>query len=79
MDVANENSIPNALNDSKEIFRLSRCFASKTGNWYAFEFRDSSWMEPAAYEAMKMFGVAFCIYHLPGKITPKEVTCIVEV
>jgi len=41
---------------------------------YAFEFRDTSWMNPAVYEAMDMFGAAFCIYDLAGYLSPKEVT-----
>lgn len=41
---------------------------------YAFEFRDKSWEDPRAYEAMKMLGVAFCIYDLDGYRSPKEIT-----
>jgi uncharacterized protein YecE (DUF72 family) len=45
------------------------------GNYrYAFEFRDTSWMDPAAYEALNMFGAAFCIYDLAGYRSPKEIT-----
>ena len=40
----------------------------------AFEFRDTSWLNDAAYEIMKKHGVAFCIYELAGRISPKEVT-----
>jgi len=45
-----------------------------SGYRYAFEFRDTSWMNPQAYEAMKMFGAAFVIYDLAGYSSPKEVT-----
>lgn len=41
---------------------------------YAFEFRDTGWQDPRAYEAMKMMGVAFCIYDLNGYLSPKEIT-----
>ncbi|WP_051185185.1 DUF72 domain-containing protein [Desulfatiglans anilini] len=41
---------------------------------YAFEFRDVSWMNPEAYEALKLFGAAFCIYDLAGYQSPKETT-----
>lgn len=41
---------------------------------YAFEFRDQSWLNERAYEAMEKHGVAFCIYELAGYISPKEVT-----
>lgn len=41
---------------------------------YAFEFRDTSWQDPRAYEAMKMMGVAFCMYDLNGYQSPKEIT-----
>ena len=41
---------------------------------YAFEFRDPSWQDPKAYEAMKLFGIAFCIYDLEGYLSPKEIT-----
>ena len=41
---------------------------------YAFEFRDLSWQDSKAYEAMKLFGIAFCIYDLEGYLAPKEIT-----
>ncbi len=44
------------------------------GYRYAFEFRDTSWQDPAAYEALEMFGAAFCIYDLAGYQSPKETT-----
>jgi uncharacterized protein YecE (DUF72 family) len=45
-----------------------------TGHRYVFEFRDESWLVPEVYEAMKMFGAAFCIYDLDGYLSPKEIT-----
>lgn len=44
------------------------------GYRYAFEFRDPTWHDPAAYEAMKVFGAAACIYDLAGYGSPKEIT-----
>lgn len=41
---------------------------------YAFEFRDPTWFNPQAYEAMAKHGVAFCIYELGGRVSPQEVT-----
>jgi uncharacterized protein YecE (DUF72 family) len=41
---------------------------------YAVEFRDRSWQNPKAYEALNLFGIAFCIYDLDGFLSPKEVT-----
>jgi len=41
---------------------------------YTFEFRDHSWFNDQACEAMQEHGVAFCIYELAGYISPKEVT-----
>jgi len=59
-------------------FNLERFRAfleSLPGNYrYAFEFRDTSWMNPAAYEALNMVRAAFCIYDLAGYRSPKEIT-----
>lgn len=44
------------------------------GHEYAFEFRNSSWFDPAIYEILRDFGAAFCMYHLAGVLSPKEVT-----
>lgn len=41
---------------------------------YAFEFRDSSWFTPSVYRLLKKYQVAFCIYDLDGKISPKKIT-----
>jgi len=41
---------------------------------YAFEFRDTSWFDDRAYEALISHGAAFCIYELAGRMSPKEVT-----
>jgi uncharacterized protein YecE (DUF72 family) len=44
------------------------------GNRYAFEFRDQSWYRREVYEVLRQYGAAFCIYHLAGHLSPKEVT-----
>lgn len=41
---------------------------------YAFEFRDTSWHNSQAFEAMNLMGVAFCIYEIDGYISPKTIT-----
>lgn len=41
---------------------------------YAFEFRDSSWFDDRIYETLAAHKAAFCIYHLGGRLSPKEVT-----
>jgi uncharacterized protein YecE (DUF72 family) len=41
---------------------------------YAFEFRDKSWLDPKAYEAIELLGAALCIYDMAGYISPKEIT-----
>jgi uncharacterized protein YecE (DUF72 family) len=44
------------------------------GHHYAFEFRDSSWFDTRAFEALEKHQVAFCIYDLNGQVSPKEIT-----
>jgi uncharacterized protein YecE (DUF72 family) len=41
---------------------------------YAFEFRDQSWLNPQAYEALAKHGAAFCIYDFDRRLSPREVT-----
>jgi uncharacterized protein YecE (DUF72 family) len=41
---------------------------------YVFEFRDSSWFTDGTYGTLGKWGAAFCIYHLAGQLSPKEVT-----
>lgn len=41
---------------------------------YAFEFRDPTWLDHRAYEALEEVGAAFCIYELAGRVSPKEIT-----
>jgi len=41
---------------------------------YAFEFRDPTWFDDRTYELLAKRGAAFCIYHLAGCLSPKEVT-----
>jgi uncharacterized protein YecE (DUF72 family) len=41
---------------------------------YTFEFRDPSWFEQGIYSALRRRQAAFCIYHLAGEMSPKEIT-----
>lgn len=41
---------------------------------YAFEFRDPSWYHDEIYTILREHGAAFCMYHLEGHLSPKEVT-----
>jgi uncharacterized protein YecE (DUF72 family) len=41
---------------------------------YAFEFRDPTWLTERTYEILAKRGAAFCIYHLAGRLSPKEMT-----
>jgi uncharacterized protein YecE (DUF72 family) len=41
---------------------------------YSFEFRDPSWFDSDTYAALEHRQAAFCIYHLAGELSPKEVT-----
>ncbi|MBD3367529.1 MAG: DUF72 domain-containing protein [Candidatus Eisenbacteria bacterium] len=40
----------------------------------AFEFRDESWFDNDILELLRSHGAAFCVYHLAGRLSPKEVT-----
>ncbi len=41
---------------------------------YAFEFRDPSWFDGRVYDLLSEYGAAFCIYHLAGKLSPRQAT-----
>jgi uncharacterized protein YecE (DUF72 family) len=41
---------------------------------YAFEFRETSWMNPEVYRVLQRFNAAFCIYELAGYHSPLDVT-----
>ena len=41
---------------------------------YAMEFRDESWFCDDVYDLLFDHGVAFCIYHLAGRQSPKKIT-----
>ena len=43
-------------------------------NRCAFEFRDSSWFEPAVFDLLREHNAAFCIYQLEDTRTPNELT-----
>jgi uncharacterized protein YecE (DUF72 family) len=57
---------PDRLNDFLESL--------PAGYRYALEFRDPSWEDSRAYDAMQLTGAAFCIYELDGYLSPKEIT-----
>ncbi|MBD3290201.1 DUF72 domain-containing protein, partial [candidate division KSB1 bacterium] len=41
---------------------------------YTFEFRDESWWNDTTYQLLKEHNVAFCIFELAGRQSPREVT-----
>lgn len=41
---------------------------------YAFEFRDTSWFDPAVYEILEKHNNAFCIYEIGGQSSPRIAT-----
>lgn len=48
--------------------------ALPTGFRYTFEFRDTGWLNPEAYQALKDHKAALCIYDFDGRLSPKEIT-----
>lgn len=45
-----------------------------SGYRFAFEFRDPSWHNPQAYDALTEIGAAFCIFDAEGTVSPKMIT-----
>lgn len=43
-------------------------------NRFTMEFRDQSWWDDEVFSLLREHGVAFCIYHLAGDQSPKEIT-----
>lgn len=41
---------------------------------YTMEFRNESWWNDDCFELLQKYRVAFCIYELAGKLTPKTIT-----
>jgi uncharacterized protein YecE (DUF72 family) len=41
---------------------------------FVFEFRDPSWFNDSVYQALTEKNAAFCIYHLEGLLSPREIT-----
>jgi uncharacterized protein YecE (DUF72 family) len=41
---------------------------------FAFEFRDPSWHNKAAYEALRARNAAFCVYEFDGFLSPRVIT-----
>ena len=55
--------------------RLEHFLKALPGDFrYAFEFRDHSWHNQAAYSLLEKHDAAFCIYDLAGFLSPREVT-----
>lgn len=44
------------------------------GYRYTFEFRNHTWYNEKAFDLLKKYKIAFCIYELAGHMTPIEVT-----
>lgn len=44
------------------------------GMRYAFEFRDTSWLDEAVYKLLSRFNAALCVYDLNGVMAPKKLT-----
>jgi len=44
------------------------------GFCYVFEFRDPTWFDDRAYDLLRDRGVAFCMYDLAGRPSPREIT-----
>jgi uncharacterized protein YecE (DUF72 family) len=55
--------------------RLAHFLGALSGSYrHAFEFRDPSWFNPQAFDALARHGAAFCLYDLAGLVSPSEVT-----
>jgi uncharacterized protein YecE (DUF72 family) len=55
--------------------RLNGFLGALPGGYrYAMEFRDPSWLREEVYEVMSRHGVAFCMYELAGRRSPKRIT-----
>lgn len=45
-----------------------------SGFRFAFEFRNPTWNNPQAYDAMTEMGAALCIFDYEGTLSPKNIT-----
>jgi uncharacterized protein YecE (DUF72 family) len=41
---------------------------------YTFEFRDPTWFQDAVYDVLAEHNIAFCLYEIAGRVSPKHVT-----
>ncbi|MGE5682883.1 MAG: DUF72 domain-containing protein [Bacillota bacterium] len=41
---------------------------------YSYEFRNQTWWREDIFELLRKHNISFCIYEMPGIVTPKEVT-----
>lgn len=53
---------------NKLVIQLPQSFT------YTLEFRDASWWVQDTFNLLSEYNIAFCIYEMPGVITPREVT-----
>lgn len=57
------------------VERLEEFISALPGTYrYAFEFRDESWFVEPVYAALAKANAAFCLYHLEGRMSPREIT-----
>lgn len=58
--------------DMKKLEAFIACLPSEYR--YAIEFRNETWFVPEVYELLQSRNIAFCIYDMPGKTCPLEIT-----
>jgi uncharacterized protein YecE (DUF72 family) len=44
------------------------------GLYHAFEFRNESWFDEEVFTLLRKYGIGFCIYDMPGFVTPIAAT-----
>ncbi len=44
------------------------------GFQYTFEFRDPTWFQNSVYDVLADHNIAFCLYEIAGRASPKQVT-----
>lgn len=41
---------------------------------YSFEFRNQTWWTNEVFDLLRNNNISFCLYEMPGQVTPKEIT-----
>jgi len=41
---------------------------------YTFEFRNNTWWNDQAYDILRKYNIAFCLFELAGQVTPRIIT-----